>query len=479
MGFPTEGVTSSGSDRTGSAWERTDYESSSWAREDDRSSARRQGQQFSAEECADLFGLELYRDGLDVTVQRLVDSHGAGQVRQWADEGMRVETMGKPRSMEAFRERQAERPEEVPRDVERQNAASVQRSRDAHHESSKAGDAGVPDSVRDVVSSPGQRLDSGIQGAIEERMGDTLGDVRIHTGPKAAKACQDINARAFTVGNHVAFNTGEYDPESPEGQHVLAHELAHVRQQTGGAVSMLPQSGALEVDPDERLEREAERTAERVMDGGTLGVYRLADADVHVQRLPAEMVLPALEMFKTENESGGVGSFQQAQNQDRIEFIEEQVQWAIDNVETHAEALDRQDELIVDARMRGNEERASRLDDVKDTIESRIGDLFAHIQDKADQIALTDDQREKLYGDNEFDGGEALAELGWTTVKSLISLVPGMGPIIAAHEIGETALRQFWEQTDGALTERLLQIKEQMLSEADHGGDSQGDELGK
>jgi len=126
-----------------------------------------------------------------------------------ADEGMTLDTMGKPHDMEAFRERQQERPVEVPWDIERRNARSVQRSRDAHLDSPKAGDTGVPDSVRDVISSPGQQLDSGIQQAIEERMGDNLGDVRIHTGPQAAKACEDINARAFTVGNHVAFNTSE------------------------------------------------------------------------------------------------------------------------------------------------------------------------------------------------------------------------------------------------------------------------------
>jgi len=116
-------------------------------------------------------------------------------------------------------------------------------------------------------------------------MGDSLGDVRIHTGPQAAAACEAINARAFTVGNHVAFNQGEYDPESPEGQHVLAHELAHVRQQTGGAVSMLPQEDVeLEVDPDPALEREAEETAQQVMSGGGLGIQRLADTAVHIQR---------------------------------------------------------------------------------------------------------------------------------------------------------------------------------------------------
>ena len=116
-------------------------------------------------------------------------------------------------------------------------------------------------------------------------MGDSFGDVRIHTGSTAAEACESINARAFTVGNHIAFNQGEYDPGSPEGQHVLAHELAHVRQQTEGAVSMLPQEDVeLEVDPDPALEREAEETAQQVMKGGELGIQRMADTDVHIQR---------------------------------------------------------------------------------------------------------------------------------------------------------------------------------------------------
>ena len=93
-------------------------------------------------------------------------------------------------------------------------------------------------------------------------------------------------ARAFTVGNDIAFNSGEYDPSSAEGQHVLAHELAHVRQQTGGAVSMLPQEDVqLEIDPDPELEREAEETAQRVMEGSELGIQRLEETTVHVQRM--------------------------------------------------------------------------------------------------------------------------------------------------------------------------------------------------
>ena len=112
-----------------------------------------------------------------------------------------------------------------------------------------------------------------------------LSDVQIHTASTADAVCESINARAFSIGSHVAFNQGEHDPESPEGQHVLAHELAHVRQQSGGAVSMLPQENLeLEIDPDPVLNREAEKTAQQVMEGGELGIQRMADTKVHIQR---------------------------------------------------------------------------------------------------------------------------------------------------------------------------------------------------
>ncbi len=146
------------------------------------------GGSLTPQECESRFGVEMYMDGLDTKIQRLAKKHGAGQVREWSDEGMTVDTMGKPRDMRAFRERQKQRPAEVPKDIERRNAKSVQRSRGAHHEASKAGDANVPDSVRDVISSPGQQLDTSIQRAMEERMGDNLGDVRTHTGLSAGKA---------------------------------------------------------------------------------------------------------------------------------------------------------------------------------------------------------------------------------------------------------------------------------------------------
>jgi hypothetical protein len=61
-----------------------------------------------------------------------------------------------------------------------------------------------------------------------------LGTVRIHADEKAAESARMMNAQAYTVGNHVVFDTGEYAPDTAAGQKLLAHELAHVAQQTGG-----------------------------------------------------------------------------------------------------------------------------------------------------------------------------------------------------------------------------------------------------
>lgn len=43
-----------------------------------------------------------------------------------------------------------------------------------------------------------------------------------------------IHARAFTVGHDIVFADGQYQPNTTAGRHLLAHELTHTVQQTGG-----------------------------------------------------------------------------------------------------------------------------------------------------------------------------------------------------------------------------------------------------
>jgi hypothetical protein len=218
-------------------------------------------------------------------LHRLEREFGSDRLSRWVDEGMTVGTMAKPRDMEAFRKRQEERPDEVPTDIERRNEASRRRNTGQKQDDGPVGETGVPDEVRSVISSPGRSMDESVQREMESKMGGNFGDVQLHTGPTAASAADAINARAFTIGNHVAFNSGEYQSDSPEGKKVLAHELTHVRQQTEGAVSLLQKAGAEHTSPhdltgagihiqpklrisspDDPAEQEAERVAEAVME---------------------------------------------------------------------------------------------------------------------------------------------------------------------------------------------------------------------
>jgi hypothetical protein len=88
-------------------------------------------------------------------------------------------------------------------------------------------------------------------------LGDSLGDVRVHTDKGADALARSVAARAFTTGSDVFFASGEYRPGSGEGDRLLAHELAHVVQQRGA-----PTTGPLTVsEPGDAQETEAEAVA--------------------------------------------------------------------------------------------------------------------------------------------------------------------------------------------------------------------------
>ena len=84
-----------------------------------------------------------------------------------------------------------------------------------------------------VSESGGGRLDNETREFFESRFGHDFSQVRIHTDPQAADAARALNARAFTVGSHIVFGSGEYARGTTEGRRLMAHELAHVVQQSG------------------------------------------------------------------------------------------------------------------------------------------------------------------------------------------------------------------------------------------------------
>lgn len=119
-----------------------------------------------------------------------------------------------------------EKEEEHEAPVQRKSGIPSSTNKAAHHE--------APAQVDDVLRSSGQTLDVHARSFFEPRLGFDLSRVRIHADRAASNSAQSINALAYTTGSNIAFAAGQYQPETDSGRRLIAHELAHVLQQTGG-----------------------------------------------------------------------------------------------------------------------------------------------------------------------------------------------------------------------------------------------------
>ncbi len=98
------------------------------------------------------------------------------------------------------------------------------------------GEAGttVSDSLSNKISSSqgmGSNMDSNTQSFMSSRFGNDFNSVKIHTDGNAIQMNRELNAKAFTTGNDIYFNEGQYQPGSDSGKYLLAHELTHTIQQ--------------------------------------------------------------------------------------------------------------------------------------------------------------------------------------------------------------------------------------------------------
>ena len=82
-----------------------------------------------------------------------------------------------------------------------------------------------------ATSGSGTMLPNSTRTFLESRFQHDFGGVQIHADEAAAQAAESVNARAFTLRNHVVFGRGQYAPDSEDGRRLLAHEFTHVIQQ--------------------------------------------------------------------------------------------------------------------------------------------------------------------------------------------------------------------------------------------------------
>ncbi len=86
-----------------------------------------------------------------------------------------------------------------------------------------------------AVAHGGTPLTSEQRAYFEPRFGRDFSGVKSDLHGQAASAAEGVKARAFTLGHDIAFARGEYRSDTVRGQHLTAHELAHVVQGAQGA----------------------------------------------------------------------------------------------------------------------------------------------------------------------------------------------------------------------------------------------------
>jgi hypothetical protein len=118
--------------------------------------------------------------------------------------------------------------------------------------------------VSEGVQSKAEPLGEKSRSFFEQRFGHDFGKVRIHRDARAAESADALQADAYTKGEDVVFGAGRYAPDSASGRALLAHELAHVVQQSGA-----PQvTGGVHLSrPEAATEQSADITAQRILGG--------------------------------------------------------------------------------------------------------------------------------------------------------------------------------------------------------------------
>jgi hypothetical protein len=131
---------------------------------------------------------------------------------------------------------------------------------------------------------------------MESRFGHDFSQVRVHKDGLAAESAQAVNALAYTVGNHITFDVGQYRPYTQSGRQLMAHELVHVMQQS--AHTRVAGQDLL-IAGDDAAEHEAQRMGTAVE--GALndvpGEARYGPVLQRQPRVPAHLIIQPCERF--------------------------------------------------------------------------------------------------------------------------------------------------------------------------------------
>ncbi len=136
----------------------------------------------------------------------------------------------------------------------------------------------------------GQPLPESTRSYFEPRFGYDFSGVRVHADSKGTALAQAVNAKAYTVGHNIVFNTKLYTPYTDAGRRLLAHELVHVTQQEKGG-GLLPSPSR--VASSQKKESSFRKSNSKVTDATSRTVQTIQISRVSTKRLARAIIFEA------------------------------------------------------------------------------------------------------------------------------------------------------------------------------------------
>ena len=129
----------------------------------------------------------------------------------------------------------------------------------------------------DSSDEAGAAPDARVRAQVEATTGGDLSGARVHTGVGSQAEAATLRARAFTVGSDIHFAAGQYQPGTPGGDALLAHELVHTLQQGGREPTAQLKASDVSQESD-AAEVEADRIAHAAVSGASTRMAPVARA---------------------------------------------------------------------------------------------------------------------------------------------------------------------------------------------------------
>jgi hypothetical protein len=171
---------------------------------------------------------------------------------------------------------------------------------------------GVSDALRRRHGA-GSPLPQGLSDGFGAHFNTDFSGVRVHSDAEAGHLASSLQSTAFTHGTDVYFAPGAYQPGSPRGQRLLAHELSHVAAQQNGTDQAVggPLTVGRAADPAEAAaDRSADRAMAALRRSALSGGAPAVDANPHTAGVPAALRRTSaapIRREKPKKDGGAVG----------------------------------------------------------------------------------------------------------------------------------------------------------------------------